>query len=155
MSPGGEDAVGAPEHVRAEHDLSSLPSGVAVLDDWLRRRALANEATGASRTYVVCASDQRVVGYYALASGSVALVLATGRTRRNMPDPVPGAILARLIMNGETLGVSGGFVPPFGVSAANAAAGIGISAAIGLVAGIIPATMASRLKIVDALRRVA
>ncbi len=41
------------------------------------------------------------------------------------------------------------------VSAANAALGIGISALIGLIAGTIPAVMASRLRIVDALRRVA
>jgi ABC-type antimicrobial peptide transport system permease subunit len=32
---------------------------------------------------------------------------------------------------------------------------IGLSALIGVLAGLIPATMASRLKIVDALRRVA
>ena len=41
-----------------------------VLDDWLKRRALANEETGGSRTYVVCA-EGRVVGYYALATGAV------------------------------------------------------------------------------------
>jgi ABC-type antimicrobial peptide transport system permease subunit len=41
------------------------------------------------------------------------------------------------------------------VSAANAALGVAISALIGAVAGTIPAIMASRLRIVDALRRVA
>lgn len=66
-----------------------------------------------------------------------------------------GAGLARLIVNGETLGMVGGFIPYFGVNTANAALGLGISAFIGVVAGIIPATMAARLKIVDALRRVA
>ena len=66
-----------------------------------------------------------------------------------------GAVLARLIVNGETLGMVGGFIPYFGVSFANAAIALGISGIIGLVAGIIPAVMASRLKIVDALRRVA
>jgi ABC-type lipoprotein release transport system permease subunit len=35
------------------------------------------------------------------------------------------------------------------------AVGIGLSILIGLLAAVIPATMASRLKIVDALRRVA
>lgn len=66
-----------------------------------------------------------------------------------------GAGLAVLLVNGERLGISGGFVPVFGVSASNALTGIGISAVIGLVAGLVPATLASRLKIVDALRRVA
>jgi putative ABC transport system permease protein len=68
---------------------------------------------------------------------------------------VLGALLAWLIVNGQTLGVSGGFVPVFGVSATNAALGVLISVGIGVVAGLVPAVMASRLKIVDALRRVA
>ena len=64
-----------------------------------------------------------------------------------------GAGLAYFIMNAETLGIAGGFVPAFGVSPSNALIGIAISAVIGLLAGIIPATMAARLKIVDAFRR--
>jgi ABC-type antimicrobial peptide transport system permease subunit len=43
----------------------------------------------------------------------------------------------------------------FGVNATNVATGIALSALIGALAGLIPATMASRLRIVDALRRVA
>jgi putative ABC transport system permease protein len=66
-----------------------------------------------------------------------------------------GAVLARGIVNGETLGMVGGFIPAFGVSTTSAAIGLGISAIIGVIAGVIPATMAARLKIVDALRRVA
>ena len=53
MKDGGE-AIGAPEHLTPTHDLSAFDSGVPELDEWLRRRALANEQTGASRTYVVC-----------------------------------------------------------------------------------------------------
>jgi putative ABC transport system permease protein len=68
---------------------------------------------------------------------------------------VLGAALAWFIADGEKLGISGGFAPVFAVSPANAALGIGISAIIGLIAGTIPAAMASRLRIVDALRRVA
>jgi GNAT superfamily N-acetyltransferase len=95
----GGDAVGPPEHIGPEHDLSSFRSGVAVLDDWLKRRALTNEQSGVSRTYVVCTADKRVVGYYALASGSVAAAAATGRTCRNMPDPVPVMVLGRLAVD--------------------------------------------------------
>ena len=68
---------------------------------------------------------------------------------------VLGAGLAVLLVNGERLGITGGFVPAFGVSPRNALTGLAISAGIGLVAGLVPATLASRLKIVDALRRVA
>ena len=66
-----------------------------------------------------------------------------------------GARAGLALVNGEALGISGGFFPPFGVTTANAAIGVGLSALIGLLAGLIPATWRPRLKIVDALRRVA
>jgi len=108
MTDGAQD-IGAPEHLTAAHDVSAFDSGVPALDDWLRKRALANEETGASRTYVVCAGG-RVVGYYALASGGVAQAAAPGRVRRNMPDPIPVMILGRLAVDrawrGRNLGAS-------------------------------------------------
>ncbi|HEX3703098.1 MAG TPA: ABC transporter permease [Vicinamibacterales bacterium] len=67
---------------------------------------------------------------------------------------VLGVVLARVLVTGDNLG-AGGFIPAFGVSNTNVAVGLALSAFIGVVAGLIPATMASRLKIVDALRRVA
>ena len=66
-----------------------------------------------------------------------------------------GALLARVVINGEFLGLAGGFIPAFGVTNWNVVVGLGLSVVIGLLAALIPATMASRLKIVDALRRVA
>jgi putative ABC transport system permease protein len=66
-----------------------------------------------------------------------------------------GAILARIIVNGESLGLTGGFIPAFGVNNANLAVGLGLSVLIGLLAALMPASAASRLRIVDALRRVA
>jgi len=95
---GGADEISAPEHLTPEHDLATFDSGVPALDDWLKRRALANEQGGASRTYVVCAGG-RVVGYYALATGGVAQAAAPGRVRRNMPDPVPVMVLGRLAVD--------------------------------------------------------
>lgn len=68
---------------------------------------------------------------------------------------VIGVTLAALIVNSESLSVPGGFVPPFGVTTQQVVVGLALSALIGVLAGVIPATMASRLKIVDALRRVA
>ena len=90
--------ISAPEKISAEHDLSKFDSGELVLDDWLRRRAEQNEASGASRTYVVCAG-KKVVGYYTLAVGAVAHAEAPGRIRRNMPDPVPVMLLGRLAID--------------------------------------------------------
>ena len=91
----------APEPLGAHHTLDHFDSGVFSLDAWLKRRATANQASGASRTYVV-ADDSLVVGYYALASHAVAAVAATGRVRRNMPDPIPVVVLGRLAIRART-----------------------------------------------------
>src|SRR5712692_2938748 len=90
--------IGPPEKLSAGHDLSGFDSGEPALDDWLRRRAEQNEASGASRTYVVCVG-KKVVGYYTLAAGAVAHAEAPGRIRRNMPDPVPVMLLGRLAID--------------------------------------------------------
>src|SRR6185503_4708144 len=66
-----------------------------------------------------------------------------------------GAALARMVVNGEYLGMAGGFIPAFSVGNRNVAIGLGLSALIGILAAMLPAIMASRLKVVDALRRVA
>jgi predicted N-acetyltransferase YhbS len=71
----------------------------ASLDEWLRRCARANQASGASRTYVAC-EDKKVIAYYALASGAIAQTAAPGRLRRNMPEPIPVVVLARLAVDG-------------------------------------------------------
>jgi uncharacterized protein YqjF (DUF2071 family) len=55
----------SPQPINEQHQIGSFDSGVPTLDDWLRRRARANQASGASRTYIVC-EEQRVVAYYAL-----------------------------------------------------------------------------------------
>lgn len=87
--------LGAPEPLAAHHRLENFDSGVPSLDHWLRRRAAQNQASGATRTFVVCEGGT-VVAYYALASSAVAPAAAPGRFRRNMPDPVPVVVLARL-----------------------------------------------------------
>lgn len=90
--------LSAPEPLAEHHQLDDFTSGVASLDDWLKRRARANQASGASRTFVAC-DGLRVFGYYALAAGALDTAQAPGRFRRNMPDPIPVAILARLAVD--------------------------------------------------------
>ena len=67
---------------------------------------------------------------------------------------IAGVALARLLVNPSFLG-SGALIPELSVNDTNMAIGLALSVLIGVFAGIVPATMASRLKIVDALRRVA
>ena len=88
-------ALLAPVLLHAQHQTEQFSCGVASLDAWLKRRALKNQIQGASRTYVACQGD-RVLAYYAIASGAVTCNEATGRLRRNMPDPIPVVVLGRL-----------------------------------------------------------
>src|SRR5687768_12614156 len=87
----------APERLTPKHDLTAFDSGSHQIDDWLRRRALRNEA-GGSRTYVVCKGSQ-LAGFYCLANGAVAHADAPGKIRRNMPDPTPVMVLGRLAVD--------------------------------------------------------
>ena len=102
-------ALLAPVLLHAQHQTDQFSCGVASLDAWLKRRALKNQIQGASRTYVACQGD-RVVAYYAIASGAVTCNDATGRLRRNMPDPIPVVVLGRLgvdsSLHGQGLGRS-------------------------------------------------
>jgi GNAT superfamily N-acetyltransferase len=91
-------ALSAPEPIGTSLRIGDFTSGVFSLDEWLKRRALANQAGGAARTFVVCEAD-KVVGYYALASGAVNVAAAPGRFRRNMPEPIPVVVLARLAVD--------------------------------------------------------
>jgi len=97
--------LSAPQPLVASHIISEFDCGEATLDDWLKRRALINQVSGASRTFVVTDQDNRVCGYYALAAGAVAHQLATGSLRRNMPDPIPVLILARLAVDHRAQGI--------------------------------------------------
>jgi GNAT superfamily N-acetyltransferase len=88
-----------PEPLSATDLVGEFSCGESILDEWLKRRALANQTNGASRTFVVKTDDGKVVGYYALAAGAVALANATGNVRRNMPDPIPVLVLGRLAVD--------------------------------------------------------
>jgi len=90
--------ITAPEPITASHITESFACGIPVLDEWLKRRALKNEVSGASRTFVIC-QDRQVVGYYTLATGSVGHHDAPGKIRRNMPDPIPVMVLGRLAID--------------------------------------------------------
>lgn len=97
--------LSAPQALTAAHLLDGFTCGEASLDEWLTRRALANQFSGASRTFVVTDQDGRVFGYYAMAAGAVSHQTATSGVRRNMPDPVPVMVLARLAVDHRAQGI--------------------------------------------------
>jgi len=82
----------------ASHELSGFDCGNEVLNEWLIKRALKNQSSGASRTFVT-RSENRVVGYYALASGSVERMAPPKAIARNMPEPIPIMVLGRLAID--------------------------------------------------------
>jgi GNAT superfamily N-acetyltransferase len=88
----------APRPLAPTDDLAKFDSGEPSLDEWLRRQALINAASGASRTFVTTSED-RVVGYYALAAGAVERASASGKVRRNQPQMVPIIVLGRLAVD--------------------------------------------------------
>jgi ABC-type lipoprotein release transport system permease subunit len=87
-------------------------------------------------------------------SATIFLLIAGEGLMMAVVGGVLGAGLARVIINPDLFS-AGAFIPVFGVNNTNLLLAIGLSALIGIVAGSIPATMAARLKIVEALRRVA
>ncbi|HWW87928.1 MAG TPA: ABC transporter permease [Vicinamibacterales bacterium] len=93
----------------------------------------------------------RTLGFPA---GTIFLLIAGEALLMAVVGGTIGAIAAKLLVNGEMLN-TGSFIPAFGVNYTNALVGIALSAFIGVVAGLIPATLASRLPIATALRRVA
>jgi GNAT superfamily N-acetyltransferase len=90
--------VNAPEPLTAEHILDDFSCGEAWLDEWLKKRALRNQASGASRCFVI-ADGRAVVGYYCLSAGAIGHVAAPKSMRRNMPDPLPVLLLGRLAID--------------------------------------------------------
>ena len=79
--------LSAPTPLATEHDIKSFDSGEVSLNNWLQKRALKNQAAGASRCFVVC-NDKTVVGYYCLSAGAISHEASPKSMRRNMPDPL-------------------------------------------------------------------
>ncbi len=65
----------APAPLTADHRVADFDCGEVSLNDWLKRRALANQSSGASRTFVAADTDGRVWGYYALTAGAATVLL--------------------------------------------------------------------------------
>ena len=74
-------ALSAPQPLAATHLLDGFTCGEASLDEWLKRRAMTNRLSGASRTFVVADTENRICGYYAMAAGVVSHAMATSGVR--------------------------------------------------------------------------
>jgi len=103
-----------PRAIRASDDVSEFRCGEARLDDWLSRRSLRSEKWGGARTFVTTPASEDsntiVAGYYCLSASSLVRSESPGRLTRNMPDPIPVALIGRLAVaeqyGGQGLGAS-------------------------------------------------
>lgn len=119
--------ISAPILLTEQHKVEDFQSGIDSLDHWLKRRALKNQNSGGSRTYVAC-NNLHVQAYYALASSAISLDAASGRLKRNMPNPIPVVVLGRLAVD-ESLhgqGIGRALVRDAGLRVIQAADTIGI-----------------------------
>lgn len=97
-----------PVHLDQSHTVEGFDCGDEVLNRWLATRALSNQHGGSSRTWVVTDEVGQVVAFYASSTATVLHRDASGRYRRNQPDPLPALLLGRLAVDrkhaGEGLG---------------------------------------------------
>lgn len=88
-----------PHSLNEKHDFSNFDCGDNTLNNWLIKRALKNEAAGASRTFVVTDNKNKIIGFYCLSAGAIEHEMSPSKVRRNMPDPIPVMVLGRLAVD--------------------------------------------------------
>ena len=91
--------VSAPTLISVDHKLDHFDSGEPSLDEWLKKRAIKNSVSGASRCFVIGDDKNEVVGYYCLSAGAICRGSAPKAMQRNMPDPLPVLVLGRLAID--------------------------------------------------------
>lgn len=83
----------------ATDDVSTFDSNYPALNQFLQKHAVTNKSANSAQTYVCC-SENKVVGFYSLAVGSVAPEKAPNRVIKGQAKhPVPVMILARLAVD--------------------------------------------------------
>ena len=93
-------AVVKPEFVidklSREHDLSAFDCANATLNEWLKDFAWTNQQADSAKTYVAL-DGNRVIGYYALTTGSVQKHESPQRIAKGLANhPIGIVLLARL-----------------------------------------------------------
>ena len=93
------ETLNAPVLLTRSHDRSAFDCGIPALNEYMKQYALQNQKKHAARTYVATRGD-RVVGYYSLAYGSVALEEASPSAKAGLAKhPIPVILLARLAVD--------------------------------------------------------
>jgi GNAT superfamily N-acetyltransferase len=87
------------EKLQPHHTIEAFDCGQEALNRFLQKHALQNQHSGGSQTYVGLA-DETVIGYYALAVGSVEQEHAPERVKKGLAKhAIPIMLLARLAVD--------------------------------------------------------
>ncbi len=87
------------EKLRHDHPIGEFDCGSPLLNEWLRRYALANQRAHSAQTYVGV-EEGAVIGFYSLAVGQVEFAGAAERMRKGLArHPIPIMLLARLAVD--------------------------------------------------------
>ena len=90
-----------PALITAQPQVEAFDCANEPLNQYLKRFALTNSASGVARTYVTTPTgDPVVAGYYSLAAGSVEKARVPERVAKGLPlHPIPVVLLARLAVD--------------------------------------------------------
>ena len=100
-----------PRPITEADDCSGFRCGEQSLDNWIQLRAIKNEKSGVSRTFISVERETgEVAGYYCLSASSLTHEDATSSLRKNSPDPIPVILIGRLAVDerfcGQGIGAS-------------------------------------------------
>jgi GNAT superfamily N-acetyltransferase len=94
-----EQSLEPPTPLEKTHITDDFTSGADELDEWLKDYAWVNHRSGNARVFVAT-RDNRVVGYYALATTGVEKAEAPDEiTKGGVPNQIPCLLLARLAVD--------------------------------------------------------
>ena len=126
------EALSGPESLGPHHEVRDFDCGKPELTEWLRHYGLQNHLAGAARVFVVHRAGL-VVGYYALAAGSVEPEDAPNRIRKGLArHAIPVILLARLAvaLQEQGSGLGAGLLKDALRRAVSAAGEIGVRAVL-------------------------
>lgn len=94
------EAFSRPVPLERSHTVEGFDCGKVALNDFLVKYALPNQSGGSARTYVVLTPEKKVVAYYSLAPGAVAVEDAPARVAKGQPrHPIPVILMARFAVD--------------------------------------------------------
>jgi GNAT superfamily N-acetyltransferase len=112
-----------------EHILEDFNCENPALNEWLLHRALNNQTSGTSRTWVVVDTDSsQVVGFYASSTASILHSSAPKRMGRNQPEELPAVLLARMAVDSrhQGHGIGAALLKHFMLKALEVAKSVGV-----------------------------